>query len=407
MRLLISTVTVACLALPSIAQELTFNQMNPFAAPAGGNQALFLDDLHLGDPETDGDSNVFVGIVTDIVMKEETEYVIEAAVGNALGVNDYGEDIADQSIQLWSTEDTFTGDSYGHMVQSFTGYEPSWPNRAEDGEWVTNQTSFTTGFEGDNCVENECVGEFLTILLSNYNYPPGNERRGKAYYDNVRVLEDGVEVWSEDFEGTPNPLQPGQIVSPEVLGWSVLTAPGRNDEDFDANLISYGIFSGGSSDLACDFNGDGGCTTADLNSTDGLYSVGELTDGVNVPPADAKFDLDGNNVVDGGDITEFLAQAGAADGKTGPYLAGDTDLDGTIAFNDFVSLSSAFGSGKEWSQGNFDGSDSTGFNDFVALSGNFLASVNPGTAQSVPEPSGLWLLSLGLAWFVRCCRPRS
>ena len=45
MRLLISTVTVACLALPSIAQELTFNQMNPFAAPAGGNQALFLDEL--------------------------------------------------------------------------------------------------------------------------------------------------------------------------------------------------------------------------------------------------------------------------------------------------------------------------------------------------------------------------
>ena len=60
---------VVCLAFAttSDAQEFKqpeFNEVNPFAAPAGGNQALFLDDF--GATENDEQPNVFLGIVTDV-----------------------------------------------------------------------------------------------------------------------------------------------------------------------------------------------------------------------------------------------------------------------------------------------------------------------------------------------------
>ena len=65
---------------------------------------------------------------------------------------------------------------------------------------------------------------------------------------------------------------------------------------------------------------------------------------------------------------------------------GDTDLNGTVDFADFLSLSENFGKSGGWGQGDFDGSGTVGFADFLALSANF--DRTNVAAVVVPEPIG-------------------
>lgn len=149
----------------------------------------------------------------------------------------------------------------------------------------------------------------------------------------------------------------------------------------------------------CDFNGDGLCGINDLAKSDpmGMYNVGDLTIGVSAPPADAKFDLTGDGTINVTDLQQWLADAAAENGLSAPYLPGDVDLDGEVGFDDFVALSTAFGSDSaDWSQGDFDGDMMVGFNDFVALSTNFGQSV----ASSVPEPASRLLCLLAVVGFL-------
>ena len=386
------SVLVACLGWTqmSSAQEFDvpeFDEESPLAAPAGGNQALFIDDF--GVLQAEPNPNVFVGIVTDVVMKEDTEYVIEAAVGHGVG-----ETLADQSIQLWSTADDIGGDGYGHIVQSFTGYAPSWDNIPDEGEWATNRTTFVTPWEGDDCVENPCVGEKLTILLSNYAWPPDGEVHGRVFYDNVRVLEDDVEVWIEDFEGTPSPLAPGEVVSPEVLGWHRMISPGRDGHNVEeeAGLLfdgKYGIFRpAGSGALPGDFNLDGFLDAADID---------ELSVVVRAGSNDAGFDLNDDNMVDGTDRIIWVEQL------TNTYF-GDANLDGLFNTSDLVTV---FQAGEyedqtvgnsTWADGDFNGDGDFNTGDLVTAFQGGGFEVGPRQAAAVvPEPgSSLLLLWLGL-----------
>jgi len=68
---------------------------------------------------------------------------------------------------------------------------------------------------------------------------------------------------------------------------------------------------------------------------------------------------------------------------------GDINCDGTIDFNDFLTLSGNFGQTVDpGTMGDLDGDGEVQFNDFLTLSGNFGTSA---AAASVPEPSGLGL----------------
>ena len=82
-----------------------------------------------------------------------------------------------------------------------------------------------------------------------------------------------------------------------------------------------------------------------------------------------------------------------------PNTGGDLDGNGKVEFADFLILSGNFGndvSGAGHEQGDIDCNGKVEFADFLVLSGNFGKDV--GGAQSVPEPTGLALLSIaGLA----------
>ena len=61
----------------------------------------------------------------------------------------------------------------------------------------------------------------------------------------------------------------------------------------------------------CGLGGDAGCSTADL---DALYAVF----GTSVPPNDALFDLNFDDVVDGADLNEWLSLATTENGHSSP-----------------------------------------------------------------------------------------
>ena len=83
---------------------------------------------------------------------------------------------------------------------------------------------------------------------------------------------------------------------------------------------------------------------------------------------------------------------GGGDGCN-PNTLGDIDGSGDVAFADFLILSQNFGqAAADHTTGDIDCSGDVAFADFLVLSQNFGQTV--GGAQSVPEPTGLFLLGL-------------
>lgn len=149
---------------------------------------------------------------------------------------------------------------------------------------------------------------------------------------------------------------------------------------------------------------------------------------------DLEGDIDGDGQLDGDDIDLLCAQHGTGpgefdltnDGQTNlldiarwldeaQTINGDTDLDGEVAFPDFLTLSGNFGetgSAATWTLGNVDCDDEIAFPDFLLLSGNFgnAPLVPNSTSASVPEPASksasLAGILLGLALFLTSRRRR-
>ena len=141
-----------------------------------------------------------------------------------------------------------------------------------------------------------------------------------------------------------------------------------------------------------DFNGDGLLNLPDMD-----LLTGETASGNNSAP----FDLTGDGTVNIDDVTSWL----------GSYdtLSGDADLNRSVEFGDFLALSSNFDQPGTWSNGDFDGSGVVTFADFTLLASSFgqpVAAVTAGAA-SVPEPSGVVMLLLGLVGLLRLGGHRS
>ena len=120
---------------------------------------------------------------------------------------------------------------------------------------------------------------------------------------------------------------------------------------------------------SCDFDGDGDCDLVDINN---------LTFNISVGTNNEVYELTGDDMVDLNDLTEFLSLVNRS--------RGDADLNGTVEFADFLTLSGNFGNDEQvWSNGDFDADGMVAFSDFLILSGNF-GQGEVATAV-VPEPS--------------------
>ena len=146
--------------------------------------------------------------------------------------------------------------------------------------------------------------------------------------------------------------------------------------------------------LACDFDGNGACDLADIDSLVAAVASGS---------SDLTFDLNGDGMVTRADINDatsgWLTQAGAENvGVTGgnPYLEGDANLDGSVDVPDFNQWNgNKFTSAAAWSQGDFTADGSIDVGDFNVWNNNKFTS---SAAAAVPEPSACvlaWGLLLG------------
>ena len=83
-------------------------------------------------------------------------------------------------------------------------------------------------------------------------------------------------------------------------------------------------------------------------------------------------------------------------------LVGDLDLDGDVDFFDYTATSNNFGEteGMRFRHGDMDGDGDVDFFDYIAVSNHFgdslAAATGPANAASVPEPSTIILLFIGL-----------
>ena len=143
---------------------------------------------------------------------------------------------------------------------------------------------------------------------------------------------------------------------------------------------------------SCSWGGDASCNTDDL---DALYAVFNTS----VPPTDAQFDLNADNVIGEADLTEWLSQAATENGHSSSYPRGDTELDRDVDITDFNSLATHFDpdgatAPHSWTEGNFDGDRDIDITDFNFLASNF--APDGYGVSAVPEPSPLLLALLGL-----------
>lgn len=145
--------------------------------------------------------------------------------------------------------------------------------------------------------------------------------------------------------------------------------------------------------LSPDFDMDGDADGDDVDLL--VMEIAGMTNG-------ATFDLTGDGRVDGGDLTEWLAQAGALNLPSGnSYLYGDANLDGTVDGVDFITWNThKFTANPRWTFGDFSADGFVDGSDFIIWNTHkFMAADG---ASLVPEPNGMlaWLAaSLLLATF--------
>jgi len=146
---------------------------------------------------------------------------------------------------------------------------------------------------------------------------------------------DGFYVWIDRWDGD---------------AWKLLHMVGQNDGNHTftglglgryrvRSLVENGAGLVSKSDYGyinvtadpCAFGGDAGCDTDDLAA---LYAVFNTR----VPPTEAQFDLNFDNVIGAADLTEWLSQATHRNGFSQPYLRGDTDWDHVVDTFDLTEM---------------------------------------------------------------------
>jgi len=156
--------------------------------------------------------------------------------------------------------------------------------------------------------------------------------------------------------------------------------PGLAFPNINATFSLLGDFETTVVTVPGDFDANGLLEVADLD-----LLVKEICEGTN----NLDFDLTGDGLINVNDQVFWYSDLKNT-------IAGDANLNGTVAFDDFLVLSSNFGQTAGWGQGNFDLDKVVAFADFLQLSSNFGQSSAAAIASAVPEPSSGILLGAGV-----------
>jgi hypothetical protein len=149
---------------------------------------------------------------------------------------------------------------------------------------------------------------------------------------------------------------------------------------------------------------DSDCEPGDFNC-DFVFDVADidlLTSEIVAETHNSSFDVTGDGVVDDADVTAWLSDAAEHNGFSEAYLAGDSNLDGSVDSIDLNNLALNWRRDDvaRWSAGDFTVNGSVGSDDLNELALNWRNSIPMASAAPVPEPSALLLalVGLGLAW---------
>jgi T5SS/PEP-CTERM-associated repeat protein len=197
---------------------------------------------------------------------------------------------------------------------------------------------------------------------------------------NVSVSDLGSGAFQPQLGQNFDILSAGILIGTfDHYAFPALAANLRWDVRYSSDRVSLFIGS------RCDFDGNLTCDLADLDALS-LAAVGGDP---------ATFDLDGNGLVDSGDIDRWLQLAGLQNlGAGRRYLPGDANFDAVVDGADFgIWNASKFTSTGRWSQGDFNADGMIDGSDFGIWNANKFTS----SFQTVPEPSCLVLLTYLLA----------
>ena len=234
-------------------------------------------------------------------------------------------------------------------------------------------------------------GEFKSPSLRN------SEVRGRFMHDGrFSSLEEVIEFYNSGIQPNPN-LDPVLIgfqgeFTPEDSAGLVAFLKTLTDWNFlnDPKFSNPFVF-------ACDFDGNGVCGVDDVNT---LLAEGPIAAGVPVDAENARYDLNGDDVLNNADLDIWLSEAALVDGYATPYKRGDANLDSFVDGADFILWNqSKFTSSLAWDQGDFNGDGFVDGLDFIDWNQNKFTSLS---RAAVPEPSLLfgWVV-LPLALWLR------
>ncbi len=149
-----------------------------------------------------------------------------------------------------------------------------------------------------------------------------------------------------------------------------------------------------------DFNVDGRLDCGDVDAL-----VAEIVAGSNT----ATFDLTSDGIVDGNDLNQWLADAGAANLASGnPYLLGDANLDGTVDGQDFLAWNAhKFTAMAAWCAGDFNADGTVDGQDFLAWNANKFTSTDGMGTVAVPEAASCVGAGFAAIWSLACLRRRA
>ena len=201
----------------------------------------------------------------------------------------------------------------------------------------------------------------------------------------VSLIDLGSGTFSPQVGDSFEIINAADGLSGDFSQFNLPSLAGGLDWSFGANGNAYVLSVVAGNGVNGDFDNDG-----DWDGTDIDALVASIAGG----STDLGFDLDGDGMIDEGDLDEWLIVAGAENLDSGnAYLYGDANLDGFVDASDFnIWNSSKFTTVAAWTAGDFTADGSVDASDFNRWNSNKFRSSDATVA--VPEPATETLLIL-------------